>query len=1042
MAKEVVSGTHKTGKGNWDGMHKFGSGDGTWANLHGWIQFGSIGKGKIPTALQSFYKKYNLNPCITSVKFTVDPVNYKVDWEFTIEESPDGNAYVGFSSWGGASGGYPKKSPPASHAYPNYKKEYNAAVGIKGAKVADVIDLYFPGGFRQIFFQHTWPQKYPNLPKSAGLKEGTVGVKIGPSGSPKNLPEYSGVLVQTTSVDSSADQGTSGDQPPTTDQNVEKTENAANNNNKAAADPGPTKISKIKLVKKSGPGELMGEVEKETIFGEAVFEGLQFDEPGEYVISVTTEAEDIEPTEFTIKVEGDPSPKQQEPKGEEEKKTDGNRPIIAQIDKTTYKLRPIKLDAGSKDLQTQDYLQSLGNTPLFWYNTYQIESRDILQMSLFHDGIVPCCNVVFSDSNGLMKRDGMPLDDTTFEIFLNSGSPNLKSIHMKFKLTNFQQNKSGNYTVTGSIDLKDFYKINYKAYKGTSFKVMRDIAKELELGYNSNINDTQDEMKWVNTGKTWREFIGQIVEHSYISDNSFVMGYIDFYYCFNYVDIEKEWSRNNNTDVGLDSKGLSQVDRKSEESDKIVPMILIKDDSQRSSSFFFHKEIVKNNSTQKSVTKGQFTITKFYDSASKSFLIFDVNSLTSTGNDKLILKGKPADGKDLVENFRTKFGGRIDMSNSHKNYLYSPTQNKVNFDNLTRISCEMELPNGNFNLYKFQKIKIYFVNSAPTVTEPDKSQVRLNGDWMVVDISYNWSRGKLTQNIVVARKELSKLPEEVEEQKDETKPETKEGNSNEEKPLDPPNSAYAINEVYYVEGEDGKKFQIVITRLEENGNEVTGSVLEQRPQSQPSPGSSGTSGTSGTSATSGTSGTSGTSADSVVTNKLLSATYVDNADGTVTAKATFEISGKEVDGTGTAGPDPAGKGKQKENATKLAEQDAVNKSKQPAQTVTNSPENKVSNGEREYILGIPTPETEGNKKITGKITFQAIGPKRNAVGVLSGFPDGGTIGPIKGPQVPAVLGKSDETYQELADGMVGILKQEIINKYNIDAKLTIIEKKN
>ena len=223
---------------------------------------------------------------------------------------------------------------------------------------------------------------------------------------------------------------------------------------------------------------------------------------------------------------------------------------------------------------------------------------------------------------------------------------------------------------------------------------------------------------------------------------------------------------------------------------------------------------------------------------------------------------------------------------------------------------------------------------------------------------------------------------------------------------------------------------------------MTGSVLEQRPQSQPSPGSSGTSGTSGTSATSGTSGTSGTSADSVVTNKLLSATYVDNADGTVTAKATFEISGKEVDGTGTAGPDPAGKGKQKENATKLAEQDAVNKSKQPAQTVTNSPENKVSNGEREYILGIPTPETEGNKKITGKITFQAIGPKRNAVGVLSGFPDGGTIGPIKGPQVPAVLGKSDETYQELADGMVGILKQEIINKYNIDAKLTIIEKKN
>ena len=86
MAKEVVSGTHKTGKGNWDGMHKFGSGDGTWANLHGWIQFGSIGKGKIPTALQSFYKKYNLNPCITSVKFTIDPVKYTVDYESFVDD--------------------------------------------------------------------------------------------------------------------------------------------------------------------------------------------------------------------------------------------------------------------------------------------------------------------------------------------------------------------------------------------------------------------------------------------------------------------------------------------------------------------------------------------------------------------------------------------------------------------------------------------------------------------------------------------------------------------------------------------------------------------------------------------------------------------------------------------------------------------------------------------------------------------------------------------------------------------------------------------
>ena len=76
MAKEVVSGTHKTGIGNWDGMHKFASQDSSWAGLHGWSQFGTKGGGgKLGKALQGFYKTYNLNPCITSVKLTVDPKN-------------------------------------------------------------------------------------------------------------------------------------------------------------------------------------------------------------------------------------------------------------------------------------------------------------------------------------------------------------------------------------------------------------------------------------------------------------------------------------------------------------------------------------------------------------------------------------------------------------------------------------------------------------------------------------------------------------------------------------------------------------------------------------------------------------------------------------------------------------------------------------------------------------------------------------------------------------------------------------------------------
>ena len=312
---------------------------------------------------------------------------------------------------------------------------------------------------------------------------------------------------------------------------------------------------KIKLVKKSGPGELMGEVEKGAVNGEVSFEGLQFDQPGDYVITAVPDTNEFEPIDFNITVKpGEEKP--QDPKKEEEPKKDGNRPVIAQIDKTPIKLKPLEVEE-TPGQQALEYGKGIGILPFVWYKK-QIQERDVISLGLYHDGIVPCCTFTFEDTLGIMSKDGMPLDNDHFELFLNSGSDFIKSIHMRFKVISFQENKNKTYTITGSIDLQDFYKINFKSYTGTSFEVLRNISKELQLGFNSNINSANDSMKWRNPGKRFKEFISEIINHSYISDNSFVLGYIDFYYCFNYVDIEKEWIRDISNDVSISSRGLSQ----------------------------------------------------------------------------------------------------------------------------------------------------------------------------------------------------------------------------------------------------------------------------------------------------------------------------------------------------------------------------------------------------------------------------------------------------------------------------------------------------
>lgn len=588
---------------------------------------------------------------------------------------------------------------------------------------------------------------------------------------------------------------------------------------------------KVKLLKKSGPGELIGVTEQIVKNGFIDFGGLQFDTPGDYVISIIAESVDVENTEVTIKVLPEDEVLAQEPKkdNDDKKNVEGTRPIIAQIDKPTIELKPIEFDATNNTKVNSEIGSGLGFTPFFWYNGFQIDQRYIKSLDLYYDGLVPGVRIVFVDSMGIMKKDGFPLDDTKFEIFLNSGSKNIKSIHLKFKLKEFQENRKKSYTITGILDLKDFYKIRYQSYKGTSFETLRKISNELGVGFNSNIVNTNDSMTWVNNGKLFPTFISDIITHSYISDTNYVLGYIDYYYCFNYVDIEKEWKRDISKDVGIASTGLNYLNSK-DQVEKVERLVLTNDKSQNSSPFNFTNYKVLNNSTKTSITKGHFLVSKVYDSLSKQFLVFDVDSQTSDPSKNIILKGAPADKVD--DNFRTRYSGKMDIENVHKQYYYAETQNRVNFDNLCKVQVDLDLPNANFNLYKFMKIQLNFINMKVSINNDEISQKRLTGEWIITDISYSWRKGGLTQKVTAVRKELSKTEEEIKNDNTAQTPqnENKQINENTVTPTPikstatPPNSAYKIGQSYIVQNSSGKQFRLTVNEILPDGVNVKATI--------------------------------------------------------------------------------------------------------------------------------------------------------------------------------------------------------------------------
>ena len=92
-----VSDSYKVGTGDWDAMHAFES---RVVNDKS-VTVGGV-HTKINAALKDFYKTKKLNPYVSSIKVTMDKNAYTVNWEVTIEESPDGVAWVGITSRGGA----------------------------------------------------------------------------------------------------------------------------------------------------------------------------------------------------------------------------------------------------------------------------------------------------------------------------------------------------------------------------------------------------------------------------------------------------------------------------------------------------------------------------------------------------------------------------------------------------------------------------------------------------------------------------------------------------------------------------------------------------------------------------------------------------------------------------------------------------------------------------------------------------------------------------------------------------------------------------
>ena len=111
------------------------------------------------------------------------------------------------------------------------------------------------------------------------------------------------------------------------------------------------------------------------------------------------------------------------------------------------------------------------------------------------------------------------------------------------------------------------------------------------------------------------------------------------------------------------------------------------------------------------------------------------------------------------------------------------------------------------------------------------------------------------------------------------------------------------------------------------------------------------------------------------------------------------------------------------------------------QSSTGSTPTNTSNPE--FTIAIFNPTSEASKKISGTVTIGRQGPLYTATGVISGFPDGGLIGPISGqPSGGGGQYRSSEYYKlidSLVQEILNNLENQIISKYQVQVKLVTVD---
>lgn len=181
----------------------------------------------------------------------------------------------------------------------------------------------------------------------------------------------------------------------------------------------------------------------------------------------------------------------------------------------------------------------------------------------------PSVTLSFNDTFGFVKALGSPGPDTRMQLqILPPFDKAYKKINLMFRITRCDINGTI-VTLRGTYFVEHLYDTVKRQYgKTTTYKVFEQVADELNLGFASNVEDTNDERYIYNPNKTPIDFLEDEVHFAGDKDaiGSQVYDFwIDFYNCVNFVNVLKECTDTDIKKIWIQPTRYNDTDR-----DKVV----------------------------------------------------------------------------------------------------------------------------------------------------------------------------------------------------------------------------------------------------------------------------------------------------------------------------------------------------------------------------------------------------------------------------------------------------------------------------------------